>query len=86
MTAIQLRCAAALAALGPKPPWWRVFKRRAWMRKARPIAMLALTEAMQIAFAEATQTFSDRVWKAQIEEGYYDTALKRFVKDEGEAN
>ncbi len=75
MTAIQQRCAAALAELGPKPPWYRVFKRRAWMRKARPIAALVIAEAMSVAMDEVA-----RRWQGQIQQGQWQGL--RLVKDE----
>jgi hypothetical protein len=77
MTAIQLRCAAALQALGPKPPWWRVFKRRAWMRKARPIAALVIAEAMQVALQQVATAMGV---KAQVQQGQWQGL--RVVKDE----
>ncbi len=78
MTALQQRCADALNALGPKPPWWRVFKRRAWMRKARPIAALVIAEAMRIAFEQVFEASiaPTRAWQARMGSGL------RVVKDE----
>ena len=71
MTAIQLRCAAALAALGPKPPWWRVFKRRAWMRKAVPLTALWLAEAAVVAMNQIVAKWNPGEWQGL-----------RLVKDE----
>ncbi len=71
MTATQLRCAAALQSLGPKPPWWSVFSRRAWMRKARPIVALVIAEAMTVAMDQIVAKWNPGQWQGL-----------RVVKDE----
>lgn len=35
---------ARLAALGPRPPWWRVFARRRWKRERDAILAMDVSE------------------------------------------
>lgn len=57
------RAHARLLALGPKPPWWRPFKRRRWMRVARGI----VTEAINETLAQAWNQVWERVTRVQAE-------------------
>lgn len=47
MSAVELtqkHRALRLAALGPRPPWWRFFKRRRWAREFAAIMAITLAE------------------------------------------
>lgn len=50
MTSVQLRCAEAFRALGPKPPWWRPLRRRRWLRVAGVIVDAAIADVIRGAF------------------------------------
>jgi len=73
---ILQRCAIAIHALGPMPPWYRPLKRRAWKRTAAAIRAFATAQAMQVAFEQA---FAD----VQRSRGLWSVPARA---DEGEVN
>lgn len=50
-----------LRLLGPRPPWWRPFKRRRWQREHRAIMAIDVSEAGVLLRAAYSDVYADEL-------------------------